>query len=150
RLVYEFLCAPWTQGWLLLESHAASHSQAIPYHPVRALLKAYFQLEAREDARQMQERVKRKLCTLDPALEPTLPAVLALWDVPADARAGQALEPPQRRQRTLEALKRLVLRESQVQPVLLVVLGRNNPAPYTVNGRPLYVHLNGLAIVLLK
>jgi hypothetical protein len=32
----------------------------------------------------------------------------------------------------------------------LVVLGRNNPAPYTVNGRPLYVHLNGLAIVLLK
>jgi hypothetical protein len=33
---------------------------------------------------------------------------------------------------------------------LLVVLGRNNPSLYTVNGRPLYVHLNGLAIVLLK
>ena len=32
----------------------------------------------------------------------------------------------------------------------LVVLGRNNPSPYTVNGRPLYVHLNGLAIVFLK
>jgi len=32
----------------------------------------------------------------------------------------------------------------------LVVFGRNNPSPYTVNGRPLYVHLNGLAIVLLK
>ena len=32
----------------------------------------------------------------------------------------------------------------------LVVLGRNNPSPYTVNGRPLYVHLNGLAIVALK
>jgi len=34
--------------------------------------------------------------------------------------------------------------------IALVVLGRNNPSPYTVNGRPLYVHLNGLAIVLLK
>jgi hypothetical protein len=34
--------------------------------------------------------------------------------------------------------------------LLLVVLGRNNPSLYTVNGRPLYVHLNGLAIVLLK
>ena len=33
---------------------------------------------------------------------------------------------------------------------LLVVLGRNNPSFYTVKGRPLYVHLNGLAIVLLK
>jgi predicted ATPase len=120
RLFYEFLCAPWTQGWLLLESPAASYGKAIPYHPVRALLKAYFQLEARDDARQMQERVKNKLCTLDPALEPTLPAVLALLDVPVDDHAWQALEPPQRRQRTLDALKRLLLRESQVQPVLLV------------------------------
>jgi len=68
----------------------------------------------------MQERVKRKLCTLDPALEPTLPAMLTLLDVPVDDRAWQALDPPQRRQRTLDALKRLVLRESQVQPVLLV------------------------------
>src|SRR5262249_19703333 len=61
-----------------------------------------------------------KLCTLDPALEPTLPAVLALLDMPVDDRAWQALDPPQRRQRTLDALKRLLLRESQVQPVLLV------------------------------
>jgi hypothetical protein len=38
--------------------------------------------------------------------------------------------------------------QARLEP--LVVLGRNNPAPYTVNGRPLYVHLNGLAIVLLK
>src|SRR5499427_5014092 len=53
RLFYEFLCAPWTQGWLLLESQAASYSQATPYHPVRELLKAYFQIEARDDAEQM-------------------------------------------------------------------------------------------------
>jgi predicted ATPase len=33
----------------------------------------------------------------------------------------QALDPTQRRQRTLEAIKHLLLRESQVQPLLLVV-----------------------------
>jgi class 3 adenylate cyclase/tetratricopeptide (TPR) repeat protein len=120
RLFYEFLCAPWTQGWLLLESQAASYEKATPYHPVRELLKAYFQLEARHDVGQIHERVTSKLCTLDPALEPTLPAVLALLDVPVDGRAWQGLDPPQRRQRTLDALKRLLLRESQVQPVLLV------------------------------
>jgi predicted ATPase len=120
RLFYEFLCAPWTQGWLLLESQAASYSKATPYHPVRELLKAYFQLETRDDAGQMRARVTHRLRTLDPALEPTLPAVLALLDVPVDDRTWQALDPPQRRQRTLDALKRLLLRESQVQPVLLV------------------------------
>jgi hypothetical protein len=32
----------------------------------------------------------------------------------------------------------------------LVEPGRNNPSRYAVNGRPVYVHLNGLAIVRLK
>jgi hypothetical protein len=82
RLVYEFLCAPWTQGWLLLESQAVSYGKAIPYYPVRELLTAYFQLGTRDDAEQMRARVTDKLRTLDPALEPTLPAVLALLDVP--------------------------------------------------------------------
>ncbi len=120
RLFYEFLCAPWTQGWLLLESQAASYSQATPYHPIRELLKAYFQLGTRDDAGQIRARVTDKLRTLDPALVPMLPAVLALLDVSVDDRAWQALEPSQRRQRTLDALKRLLLRESQLQPVLLV------------------------------
>src|SRR5262249_54433630 len=73
RLVYEFLCAPWTQGWLLLESHAASYSQATPYHPIRELLTAYFQLGTHEDAGQRRARVTAKLRTLDPALAPILP-----------------------------------------------------------------------------
>src|SRR5207249_1546978 len=53
-------------------------------------------------------------------LRPTLPAVLALFEVPVDEPQWQALDPPQRRQRTLDAVKRLLLRESQVQPLLVV------------------------------
>jgi predicted ATPase len=53
-------------------------------------------------------------------LEPTLPALVALLDVPLDDPAWQTLDPPQRRQRTLDACKRLLLRESQEQPLLLV------------------------------
>src|SRR5262249_46812097 len=56
----------------------------------------------------------------DEALRPMLPAVLALLEVPVDEPQWQALDPPQRRQRTLDAVKRLLLRESQMQPVLLV------------------------------
>jgi tetratricopeptide (TPR) repeat protein len=57
---------------------------------------------------------------LDEALRSILPAVLALLDVPVDEADWQRLDPSQRRQRTLEAVTRLLLRESQVQPVLLV------------------------------
>ena len=51
---------------------------------------------------------------------PTLPALLALLDAAGGQPLPGSLDPPQRRQRTLEALKRLLLRESQVQPLLLV------------------------------
>ena len=57
---------------------------------------------------------------LDRALEPLLTPLLALLDVPVDDPVWDTLDPPQRRQRTLEAVKRLLLRESQVQPLLVV------------------------------
>jgi predicted ATPase/class 3 adenylate cyclase len=120
RLFYEFICSPCTEGWLLLESQGVSYGKATPYHPIRELLKTYFQLEARDDEGRTREKVTGKLHALDPALGPTLPAVLALLDVPVDDRAWQTLDPPQRRQRTLDVLRRLLLRESQVQPLLLV------------------------------
>src|SRR5262249_50716087 len=47
-------------------------------------------------------------------------AFFALLDVSIEDSAWQALDPPQRRQRTLDALKRLLLRESQEQPLLLI------------------------------
>ena len=60
------------------------------------------------------------MLTLDETLQDTIPALLALLDaLPADS-PFLTLDPPQRRQRTLAALKRVLLRESQMQPLLLV------------------------------
>jgi class 3 adenylate cyclase/tetratricopeptide (TPR) repeat protein len=120
RLFHEFTHASRPQGWLLLESSSASYGKATPYLPVIDLLKDYFQLEDRDAGRRMREKLTGKLLTLDPTLGPTLPAFLALLEVAVEDSLWQALDPSQRRQRTLDALKRLLLRESQVQPLLLV------------------------------
>ena len=121
RLFYEFSHARHLQGWLCLETWSMSYGKATAYLPVLELLKAYFQLEARDDARRLREKVTGKLLALDPALQPSLPAVLALLDLPQEDPQWSALDPAQRRQRTLEALKRLMLRESQLQPLCLIV-----------------------------
>ncbi len=120
RLFYEFTRSHRTQGWLIVESGSVSYGKATAYLPVADLLRAYFQIETRDDARKIREKVSGKLVTLDQFLMPTLPAVLTLLDVPVEDSQWQALDPPQRRQRTLDAVKRLLLRESQVQPVCLV------------------------------
>jgi class 3 adenylate cyclase/tetratricopeptide (TPR) repeat protein len=120
RLLYEFTRSHRTHDWLLLESSSASWGKATAYLPIRDLLKGYFQIDDRDEERKVREKVAGKLVTLETALGPTLPAFLALLDVPVEDPQWQALDPPQRRQRTLDALKRLLLRESQVQPLLVV------------------------------
>jgi tetratricopeptide (TPR) repeat protein len=121
RLAYEFIRSHHIQNWLVLESSSVSYGKATAYLPVRDLLKTYFQIEDRDDGRKIREKLTGKLLTLDAALGPTLPAFLTLLDVPVEDRHWQDLDPTQRRQRTLEAIKGLLLRESQVQPLLLVV-----------------------------
>src|SRR2546426_3386017 len=120
RLLYEFTRSHHPHDWLLLASNSVSYGKATAYLPVLDLLKGYFQIESRDDARRRREKVTGKLLTLDRALEPTLQALLALLEVPVEDPQWQAFDPPQRRQRTLEAVKRLLLRESQVQPLCLV------------------------------
>ena len=85
------------------------------------LLKAYFHLDDRDGGQPMRDKVTSRLRGLDDALSPTLPAFLTLLDVPVDDPQWHALDPPQRRQRFLEAIKRVLLRESQVRPVVLIV-----------------------------
>src|SRR3989442_10741011 len=120
RLVYEFTHSHRTQDWLILEAGSVSYGKATSYLPVIDLLKAYFKVHDRETHREIREKVTGKLLTLDRTLEPTLPALLALLDVPVEDAHWQALDPPQRRQRTLDAVQHLLLRESQGQPVLVV------------------------------
>jgi class 3 adenylate cyclase/tetratricopeptide (TPR) repeat protein len=121
RLFYEFTHSHRVQGWLIVESGSVSYGKATTYLPVIDLLKGYFKIEDRDDQREIRDKVIGRVLGLDRSLEPQLTPILALLAVPVDDPAWGALDPPQRRQRTLDAVKRLLLRESQVQPLLLVI-----------------------------
>ena len=120
RLVYECVHSHHTQGWRVLESASVSYGKATPYFPVLDLLRRYAHLEEHDDPRTIRAKVTGQLLTLDEALQDAIPPLLALLDALPDDSPFLTLDPPQRRQRTLAALKRVLLRESQVQPVLVV------------------------------
>jgi tetratricopeptide (TPR) repeat protein len=120
RLVYELVHSHRTQGWLVLESASVSYGKATPYFPVIDLLKGYAHVEDRDEPRTVRAKVTGHVLTLDEALQDAMPALLTLLDVLLEDSPFLTLDPPQRSQRTLDALKRVLLRESQVQPLLLV------------------------------
>ncbi len=120
RLFWELTHSHRAEGWLVLGSASASYGKAMPYMPLIEFLKMYFQIEPGDDSRKIRERVTGKVLTLDEALRPVLAALLALLEVPVEDAEWRALDPPQRRQRTLQALRHLILRESHVQPICLV------------------------------
>src|SRR5206468_6395191 len=120
RLFWEFTHSHRTHGWLVLESSPVSYGKMTSYLPVSDLLKTYFGIEDHDDARRIREKVTGKLLTLDDNLRATIPVFLSLLDVPVEEGDGQEADPRERRRRTLDALKRLLLRESQVQPLLVI------------------------------
>jgi class 3 adenylate cyclase len=121
RLFFEFSHSHHTEGCLVIESGSVSYGKATPYLPVIDLLKTYFKIQDRDDQRVIREKITGKLLTLDKTLGSALPPFLSLLDVAVEDREWQDLDPAQRRQRTLEAIEHLLLRESQVQPVSLIV-----------------------------
>jgi class 3 adenylate cyclase/tetratricopeptide (TPR) repeat protein len=120
RLVYECVHSHRTQGWRVLEAASVSYGKATPYFPVLDLLRRYAQVDDHDDPRTIRAKVTGHVLTLDETLQDTLPALLSLLEALPEDSPFLHLDPSERRQRTLVALQRLLLRESQVQPLLLV------------------------------
>ena len=120
RLFYEFLQSHHRVGWLVLEAGSVSYGKATAFLPLADLLRTYFRIEDRDDTRGVRAKVTGTVLTLDRALEDTLPAVTWVLDALPSEDPFFGLEPAQRRRRALDGVKRLLLRESQVQPLLLV------------------------------
>ncbi len=118
RLFYEFKLLS-LSGCLVLEAYSVSHGKATAYLPVIELLKSYFDIQSQDDARKRREKVTGKVLTLDRSLEDTLPYLFALLGEEQPSPLQQ-MDAQIRRRRTFDALKKLFLRESLNQPVVLI------------------------------
>jgi len=120
RLFYEFIHSHRTQGWLVLESSSVSYGKATPYLPLVDLLKSYFKIAEQDDTRAVRAKVTGNVLTLDEGLKDSVGPLLWVLDALPKDHDFMGLDAAERRTRTLEAVKRVLLRESRTQPLLLV------------------------------
>jgi tetratricopeptide (TPR) repeat protein len=119
RLFHEFKLLP-QRGGLVFETFSVSHGKAYAYLPLIELLKNYFQITLQDDERKRREKVMGKVLALDRSLEDTLPYLFSLLGVEEVTSSLQQLDPQVRRLHTFEAIKRLLVRESLNQPLILI------------------------------
>jgi class 3 adenylate cyclase/tetratricopeptide (TPR) repeat protein len=120
RLFHEFVRSPRLRDWLVLETGSVSHGQMSAWMPVRDLLRTYFQIDDRAVGPDIREQVTVRLAALDLSLRDVLPVVLWLLDVPVEDPAWEMLDPEQRRQTILDGVRRILVWQSRIKPVLLV------------------------------
>jgi class 3 adenylate cyclase/tetratricopeptide (TPR) repeat protein len=118
RLFFEFKAVA-QSGCLVLEAYSVSHGKASAYLPVIDLLKSYFEIMPEDDERKRREKVAGKVVILDRTLEDTLPYLYSLLGISENDDPLAALDQQTRRRRTLEAIKRILVRESLSQPLIV-------------------------------
>ncbi len=120
RLFYEFSRSHRAAEWLVLAASSVSYGKATPFLPLADLLRAYFRIDDRDDVRSIRAKVTGVLLTLDRTLDDAVPPAMWLLDVLEPDDAFLSLDPARRRRAAVDAVKRLLLRESAVQPLLLI------------------------------
>jgi class 3 adenylate cyclase/tetratricopeptide (TPR) repeat protein len=121
RLLWEFIHSDHTQGCSVLEGQSASYAKEVSYAPIIDMLKKYFEIQERQDQDEIRAQVANHLHMCDSSLGPFVSAFLALLDIPVDDPEWVALDPLLRRARTIDGIQRLLLLESQRQPVVLAL-----------------------------
>jgi hypothetical protein len=119
RLFYEFK-AKNQSGWMVLEAYSLSHGKASAYLPVIDLLHGYFKISSDDDPCARREKVNDKVLTLDRSLEGTVHYLFALLGIIEGDDPTTGMDAQVRRRRTLDAIKRLLLRESLNQPLIVI------------------------------
>ena len=119
RLFYEFK-AKYQSGWMVLDAFSLSHGKASAYLPVIELLHPYFDIKSEDEGRKRREKVTGRVIALDPALEDTRHYLFALLGIVEGEDPLAQMDANIRKRRTLDAIKRILLRESLNQPLIVM------------------------------
>jgi predicted ATPase/class 3 adenylate cyclase len=119
RLFHEFK-ATIPKTCKVLEAYSVSHGKASSWLPVLELLRGYFGFQDTDDAVSRRAKVRASLTALDPALGDATPYLFGLLGIVEGADPLAQMDPQIKRQRTLDALKRIVVTESLKQLVVVI------------------------------
>jgi len=121
RLLYEFRKAVTNEDVTFLEGRCLSYSRNIAYHPIVDVLRANFDIQDTDTDQIIREKVTRFLKVLNIDETSTLPYLLELLSIKDSGIDKIPMSPEARKDRTLEALKRITLKGAEYRHVIMAI-----------------------------
>ncbi len=121
RLLYEFRKAVTNEEVIFLEGRCLSYSRHVAYHPIVEILRANFDIQDHETDQEIREKVTKGLQVMRVDEASTLPYLLELLSVKDSGIDKIPMSPEARKDRTQEALKRIVLKGSELRPLIMAI-----------------------------
>ena len=121
RLLYEFRKAVTNEEVIFLEGRCLSYSRNVAYHPIVDILKANFDIQDHDADPEIRKKVTRGLQVMQVDEASTLPYLLELLSVKDSGIDKILMSPEARKDRTQEALKRIVLKGSELRPLIMAI-----------------------------
>ena len=121
RLLYEFRKVVTNEDVTFLEGRCLSYSRNIAYHPIVDVLRANFDIQDTDTDQVIREKVTRFLTALNIDEGTTLPYLLELLSVKDSGIEKIPMSPKARKDRTLEALKRITLKGAELRHVVMAI-----------------------------
>ena len=121
RMLYEFKNAVANKDVTFLEGRCLPYSRGVAYHPIIDCLKSTFDIREGDDDILITDKVKRGLASIKLEEANTLPYLLELLSVKDSGIDSLSMSPEGHRDRTMAAITRLIIKGSELQPLIITI-----------------------------
>ena len=121
RLLLEFTRQLSSDKYVYLEGSCRHYGESIAYLPWLQILRAYFNITGEERESIIKKRIKKKIGQLDSGMLKHVPSLQEILSLSVDDEEYSRLEVMQKRERIFEAMRDILLRQSQDRPVILAI-----------------------------
>ena len=121
RLLLEFRSLIPQADYTYLEGQCLHYGGSMPYLPILDVLRSFLGVKEGEAERVIRDRLKERIFGLDEDLRQIIPPLQELLSLKVEDEEFVKLEPKQKREKTFEALRDLLIRGTRERPLVLAV-----------------------------
>jgi class 3 adenylate cyclase/tetratricopeptide (TPR) repeat protein len=121
RLLLEFKNSMPYDEYRYFEGRCLHYGASMPYLPVLDVLRSFVGVKEGEQEHTVREKLEDRVVGLDEGLREIIPPLQELLSLKVDDVVYANLDPKQKREKTFEAIRNLLIRASQDLPLVLTI-----------------------------